>query len=155
MITHRFNRILRRLASYSDRVRHKKIDDTENMLFNREEADIQLSYQRGEITRAEYEALNRIFYLLQEAARDALYTDGSIYTWTDWRRDGSFKAPPGQEITREVYDEMRNCTPPKTFPKAKARQALSEYEIPVQEGFLMGRPPGPTPTDRRFIYLSA
>lgn len=62
----------------------------------------------------------------------------SIYTLEQWKRDRVFKADPGQEITEEVYSEMKNCVPPKDLPADKAEQALQSYKIPVHDGFLMG-----------------
>ena len=64
----------------------------------------------------------------------------TVYTMADWRAAGSFDAIPGQEITEDVYNEMRECVPPKSIPQEKARQALTDYKIPVHAGFLMGEP---------------
>lgn len=64
----------------------------------------------------------------------------SIYTMENWKNDRTFNADPGQEITAEIYEEMLNCMPPKDLPTGKARQALSDYNVPVHAGFLMGEP---------------
>lgn len=63
-----------------------------------------------------------------------------IYSTEQWQRDGEFKAQPGQEITEQIYEEMFNCLPPRRLPRAKAKQALQDYDIPVHAGFLMGEP---------------
>ena len=72
MITDRFNTLLKNLANHADKLQRGDVTDTEAALFHKEVSNILSSYQRGEITRAEYEALNRIFYLLQDATREAL-----------------------------------------------------------------------------------
>ena len=63
-----------------------------------------------------------------------------IYTMDDWRAAGSFNAEPGQEITAEVYEEMRNCIEPRAIPKETAKRAWDAYRVPVHAGFLMGEP---------------
>ena len=62
----------------------------------------------------------------------------SVYTMDDWRAAGSFDAIPGQEISEDVYNEMRDCIPPKAMPKETAERAWREHRIPVHAGFLMG-----------------
>lgn len=34
------------------------------------------------------------------------------YTMEDWKRDRTFKAQPGQEVSQEVFDQMLNSMPP-------------------------------------------
>ena len=63
-----------------------------------------------------------------------------IYNMDDWRAAGSFNAEPGQEITAEVYEEMRNCIEPRAIPKETAKRAWDAYRVPVHAGFLMGEP---------------
>ena len=77
----------------------------------------------------------------------------SIYTMDDWRRDGTFKAEPGQEVTAEVYEEMRNVIEPKTLPAETAARALEVYRVPVHAGFLMGEPHSTDETGRE-LYLA-
>lgn len=64
----------------------------------------------------------------------------SIYTMEQWAKDRSFNAEVGQEISKEVYNNMLNCMPPKSLPRLKAIYALSALNIPVHAGFLMGEP---------------
>lgn len=63
-----------------------------------------------------------------------------IYTMEDWHRDGVFKADPGQRITAEVYNAMRDIMPPLDMPRETARRALRVLRVPVHSGFLMGEP---------------
>ena len=63
-----------------------------------------------------------------------------IYTKESWELDGSFSAEAGQEISAEVYNDMLNCMPPLSLPRATAEHALSVLKIPVHAGFLMGEP---------------
>lgn len=60
------------------------------------------------------------------------------YTMRDWRAAGTFNAEPGQEISEDVYNTMRDCLPPKSIPKETAERAWTEHQIPVHAGFLMG-----------------
>lgn len=39
-------------------------------------------------------------------------TQQKIYTMEDWKRDRTFKAQPGQEVSQEVFDQMLNSMPP-------------------------------------------
>ena len=39
-----------------------------------------------------------------------------------------------------IYEKMLNCMPPKDLPAGKAREVLSDFNIPVHAGFLMGEP---------------
>lgn len=64
----------------------------------------------------------------------------NTYTIEQWSSDGTFKAVPGQQIGESVYNHMLNCMPPKDLPSGTARQALSDFGIPVHAGFLMGEP---------------
>lgn len=57
----------------------------------------------------------------------------AIYTRSDWQRDNSFKAAPGQEIEEAIYDQMLDCMPPLRLPSCK------ETEI-YASGFLMSEP---------------
>ena len=75
-----------------------------------------------------------------------------LYTMEQWKADRTFKAEPGQEITEDIYEEMLNCMPPRTLPREKARQALQDYKIPVNAGFLMGEPHS---SDQRGQYYLA
>ena len=77
----------------------------------------------------------------------------NTYTMRNWKRDGTFKAQPGQEITEQIYDIMLNCMPPKTLPRGKARQALQDYSIPVHAGFLMGQEDS-TDKDGHPLYMA-
>ena len=65
-----------------------------------------------------------------------------VYTMEQWKQDRDFKAQPGQEISRGVYEEMLCVMPPLSLPQNKARQALRDYHVPVHAGFLMGEPVG-------------
>lgn len=71
---------------------------------------------------------------------DEVEVDVGVYTKEQWKQDGSFNAQEGQEVSEEVYNEMLNGMPPESLPRNKARQALRDYDIPVQYGFLMGEP---------------
>lgn len=75
-----------------------------------------------------------------------------LYTMEQWKADRTFKAEPGQEITEDIYEEMLNCMPPRTLPREKARQALQDYKIPVNAGFLIGEPHS---SDQRGQYYMA
>ena len=66
--------------------------------------------------------------------------NNAIYTKESWELDGSFSADVGQEISEEIYNDMLNCMPPYSLPRAKAEYALSTLKIPVHAGFLMGEP---------------
>ena len=63
-----------------------------------------------------------------------------MYTNEDWRRDGAFKASPGQEISEEIYNEMFNALPPLRLPQNTAKYALEKLNVPVHAGFMMGEP---------------
>lgn len=76
-----------------------------------------------------------------------------VYTMETWKRDGTFKAEPGQEITEQLYDIMLNCLPPKPLPQGKARQALDDYGTPVHAGFLMGQEDSTDP-DGHPLYMA-
>lgn len=54
------------------------------------------------------------------------------YTVSDWQRDGSFKARPGQAISEELYNEMFNALPHLPLPHDLKRSGLT--------GFCMGEP---------------
>ena len=140
MITRAFNKHLQALAGYSGKITGGTYSDKDDIDLQRQAADITDDYQHDELTRAEYEAINRAYFVLRDAGRDALKPGANIYTMDEWKADKRFKAVPGQEITAEVYEEMLNCVPPKSIPKDKARQALQDYDIPVHAGFLMGEP---------------
>ena len=153
MITVKFHAFMQRLAAYSELITGKKITDGDSIQFERLQCDIIDAYQLSEITGPEYEALNRAFFLLKDAGRDALNPSECIYTMQEWENDRKFRAVPGQEITAEVYDHMLNAMPPKSIPQEKARQALEEYQIPVHAGFLMGEPHS-TDRDGKQLYLA-
>lgn len=53
-----------------------------------------------------------------------------MYTISDWNRDGTFKAQPGQEIQYDIYYQMHIVVPPKAAP-LKLR---NQYD----EAYLMG-----------------
>lgn len=76
-----------------------------------------------------------------------------MYTMKQWKLDGSFKAEPGQEISAEIYEEMRDIMPPRSLSQETARNALKKYNIPVHEGFLMGEPHG-TDSQGNKTYLA-
>ena len=59
-------------------------------------------------------------------------TAHGMYTREDWAKDGSFSARRGQEISPEVYEEMRNGVPPLSLPRSLRKIGFS--------GFLMGEP---------------
>lgn len=63
-----------------------------------------------------------------------------IYDMEQWRKDRTFSAEVGQEVSEEVYNAMLNNLPPLSLPKGKAEYALSVLNIPVHAGFLMGEP---------------
>lgn len=63
-----------------------------------------------------------------------------LYTMEQWTNDRTFNAKEGQEVSEDVYNEMLNCMPPETLPRARAEYALSVLNIPVHAGFLMGEP---------------
>ncbi len=63
-----------------------------------------------------------------------------MYTMEDWRRDGTFNASPGQEISEEIYNEMFNALPPLNLPRNTAEYALEKLNVPVHAGFMMGEP---------------
>lgn len=79
---------------------------------------------------------------------------GDIYGMEDWKRDGSFSAKPGQEVSEGVYSAMLNCAPPKTLPSGKAKQALQDLNIPVHAGFLMGEPHSTDKETGKELYLA-
>lgn len=56
------------------------------------------------------------------------------YTLEAWKRSGTFAAVPGQEITLDVYEEMRGTVPPKPID----RQDLERWN--AGSGFCMGKP---------------
>lgn len=153
MITVKFHVFMQRLAAYSELITGKKITDGDSIQFDRLQCDIIDAYQLSEITQPEYEALNRAYFLLKDAGKDALNPEQCIYTMQEWENDRKFRAVPGQEITAQVYDRMLNAMPPKTIPQEKARQALEEYQIPVHAGFLMGEPHS-TDRDGKQLYLA-
>lgn len=153
MVTHKFHDIMQRLAAYSGLITGKKITDSDSIQFDRLQCDIIDAYQLSEITQPEYEALNRAYFLLKDAGKDALNPEQCIYTMQEWQNDRQFRAVPGQEITGEVYEQMYNTMPPKSIPQEKARQALTDYKIPVHAGFLMGEPHS-TDRDGKPLYLA-
>lgn len=51
------------------------------------------------------------------------YPEG-VYTKEQWHKDGSFNAFPGQEVSREVYDEMLDVLPPVVAANRAAAQGL-------------------------------
>ena len=53
-----------------------------------------------------------------------------IYKWKQWRKDGEFRAEPGQEIEEKVYDTMRRCMEPLP---------LAAPEYGMESGFVMGQ----------------
>ena len=72
----------------------------------------------------------------KEAKARIGYTKSDMYSMSDWNRDRSFKAKPGQRVSKQIYDEMLNALPPKAVPK----RLLEENGC--VEGFLMGEPYG-------------
>lgn len=62
-----------------------------------------------------------------------------MYTKEDWKKDGVFSAKPGQEISREILDDMENALPPIRAGKC-ARQNAEALGIRPVAGFLMGEP---------------
>lgn len=73
------------------------------------------------------------------------------YETEDWRRDGSFKAEPGQEIAKEIYDQMFNAMPPMALPRNVAENALNNLHVPVHAGFMMGEPYGTSEEGTLFL----
>ena len=63
-----------------------------------------------------------------------------IYTLKRWELDNHFSAKVGQEVSEEVYNQMRDCCEPLRLPQDKAEWALQHLRIPVHGGFLMGEP---------------
>ena len=92
MVTHKFHDIMQRLAAYSGLITSKKITDSDSVQFDRLQCDIIDAYQLSEITRPEYEALNRAYFLLKDAGKDALNPEKCIYTMQDWQNDRQFRA---------------------------------------------------------------
>lgn len=41
--------------------------------------------------------------------------ENEVYTREDWSRDRNFNAAIGQEISPEIYEEMFECLPPRSF----------------------------------------
>lgn len=76
-----------------------------------------------------------------------------MYTLENWRKDGSFKAMPGQEISEELYEEMFNVLPPLSLPRNVAENALNELKIPVHAGFMMSEPHDTDP-EGRTLFLA-
>ena len=62
------------------------------------------------------------------------------YTREDWQRDQSFKAVPGQEIEKEIYEDMFNVLPPLRLPRNKVMEALETMNLHISAGFMMGEP---------------
>ena len=62
-----------------------------------------------------------------------------IYTREDWSKDRIFSAVPGQEVTKDVYDEMFNCMPPRRL-SAEAQEKACAEGLCVFSGFMMGEP---------------
>ena len=63
-----------------------------------------------------------------------------LYTMEQWTRDREFKARPGQEITEDVYNQLRDVVPPKELPPATAKKVWQDLRIAVHAGYLMGEP---------------
>lgn len=59
------------------------------------------------------------------------YPEG-VYTKEQWHKDGSFNAFPGQEVSREVYDEMLDVLPPLSLPIELRSRGF--------KGFMVGEP---------------
>ena len=53
-------------------------------------------------------SINLIFYLIME-------TKEKIYTYQDWTNDGTLKVQVGQIIAPEVFWQLLNCVPPRTY----------------------------------------
>lgn len=76
--------------------------------------------------------------------RDMLNGNGSkekeqVYDMTSWKKDGSFSASPGQQVSREVYEEMYNCMPPLRLSREAVNRARTLGRI-VLCGFMVGEP---------------
>lgn len=76
-----------------------------------------------------------------------------IYSMEQWRKDRTFSAEVGQQVSEEVYEEMLNCISPYNIPHSKAQWALENLQIPVHAGFLMGEP-NRTDKDGNELYLA-
>ena len=129
MITVKFHAFMQRLAAYSELITGKKITDGDSIQFERLQCDIIDAYQLSEITGPEYEALNRAFFLLKDAGKDALNPEQCIYTMQEWQNDRKFRAVPGQEITAEVYEQMYNVLPPKSTPQHRPRRQTAIFSV--------------------------
>lgn len=57
----------------------------------------------------------------------------NIYDANQWVKDGTFSAKPGQEITKDVYNQLFNCMIPLSLPS-------NESKVQVSAGFMMGEP---------------
>ncbi|MCI9093674.1 MAG: hypothetical protein HFF36_07865 [Coprobacillus sp.] len=57
----------------------------------------------------------------------------NIYDMKCWNRDGFFAAEPGQEITKDIYNQFFNCMLPLALPS-------NELNIEISSGFMMGEP---------------
>lgn len=56
-----------------------------------------------------------------------------IYTREDWKHDGIFKAAAGQQIEKNIYDEMENCLPPLDLPQYLMQAYDKGFQIPEAE----------------------
>lgn len=57
----------------------------------------------------------------------------TIYTHSDWQRDGTFKAAPGQEVEESIYDQMLDCMPSFRLPRCEGTEIYAT-------GFLVSEP---------------
>ena len=61
------------------------------------------------------------------------YGGEGVYDGYQWHLDGTFSAKPGQEVTREIYDDMFDCLPSISLPRLPETQGFAA-------GFLVGEP---------------
>lgn len=61
-----------------------------------------------------------------------------IYTMYGWKRDGSFRADPGQEVEEGIYNRMLDVMPPLSLPREAVKHVLDSFGIGIHGGFLMG-----------------
>lgn len=104
---------------------------------------LELLNERPElIEKATAEDLDRLtdnnLHIVRQALELAKKARATVYTAKQWEDDGEMKAAAGQEVERQVYNDLLNVLPPKELPRAASSDAWKRYKIPVHGGFMMG-----------------
>ena len=72
-----------------------------------------------------------------------------MYTHKQWSRDRSFKAEPGEEVERSIYEDHRCFSDPFPIHPDKLAKLGKKYGIEATDGFRM---PEPSVTERGFTF---